>query len=63
MKTMYEFLMAFTNGDYVCRNHLIKHYGKELFEEALEKKYIAEVGKTDIGDPQYYITELGKSMR
>lgn len=59
----HKLLMEFTHGTTPCRKHLVRRYGNELVDEALEKGYIVQIGVTDIGDPRYAITELGKKIR
>ena len=57
-------LMFFSSHDRISRKNLI-HLAKneKLVDEAINSKYIVECGKTDIGEPQYRITELGKKAR
>ena len=59
---MYRFLLEFSKGTKACRTCLINRYGEEKLNEALEKGYIVEIGKTDIGAPQYVITEKGREV-
>ena len=58
----YSFLAVFSNDNTPCKSYLIKKFGTEKYTEAIEKGYIEEVGKTDIGDIQYGITEKGRKI-
>lgn len=63
MENFYGFLMEFTNGTTPCREHLLRRYSSKTIQEAIEKGYIQEYGKTSDGDIKYIITTLGKEMR
>lgn len=59
----YELLMQFTGGTTPSRKNLSKHYSENLIDEAINLGYIKEIGKNDIGDPVYGITESGRQTR
>ena len=62
MNEYYSFLMCFT-GTKVSRNYLLRKYTPEFIDKAIELGYIKKVSENDIGDAQYMITQLGKSVR
>lgn len=63
MKDFYGFLIEFSQGTTPRKEHLVRRYSEDKLQEALEKGYIKEYGKTSDGEPMYAITDLGKEIR
>lgn len=63
MMTFYGLLLQCSNGTTPCRSHLVKMFGDELVDDAIEQGYIREIRKNSSGEPVYQITLLGKDAR
>ncbi|MBQ3138642.1 MAG: hypothetical protein IJN11_10990 [Oscillospiraceae bacterium] len=63
MNDFYGFLMEFSQGTTPRKEHLERRYSAEKVQEALDKGYIIEYGKTSEGETKYMITSLGKQIR
>ncbi len=63
MNKFYRILMQFSGGTTPTRKSLLHSFDESLVDEAITLRYIIEIGTTDIGEPKYAITELGKQIR
>ena len=63
MEKEYQFLCEFTQNTHPSKRHLIKRYGEQSFNEAVEQSLIGQVGVNDFKDPVFAITQLGIKRR
>ena len=62
--THYKLLVVFGANDIWTRKSLLRRLKDEnLIDDALSLGYIEQCGTTDIGEPQYRITNLGIQIR
>ena len=54
-----KFLWQLEKGKHYAETFLVKKSSKAAVKKAVEDGVIYEVGKTDVGTPQYVITEKG----
>ena len=60
----FKYLVFFSDGSIWSKKNLLHRWkSEEILLEAIKLRYIEQCGTTDIGDPQYRITELGKKFR
>ncbi len=62
MDEFYKLLVMFSFGEPITKNRLLRISGitEELIQKALEKGYIIETSKSDIGEIRYLITTIGQ---
>ena len=53
-------LVQFSHGTKCTRKRLLKICSTSLIDEAVDLKYIRELGKNDVGEIVYVITEKGR---
>ena len=53
-------MVLFSHGTTQTKERLIKDFGTELVDEAIEKKLIYPLSEEHLGVPIYGITEAGK---
>ena len=64
VKKYFKLLVLFRNDDTWTRKSLLRRLkDEEIIDEAISLGYIEQCGITDIGEPQYHITELGIKVR
>lgn len=60
----FKYLVIFSNNTIWGKTNLLHRWKSELIiDEALSLSYIEQCGVTNMGEPQYRITELGKKVR
>lgn len=60
----YKFLVYFSNDTIWSKKNLLhKVKDEKIIDDAIKLGYIEECGSTDINEPQYRITTLGKKIR
>lgn len=63
-KQWFSFLILFGKSDVWSRKNLLHKFKEEtVIDEAIKLGYIEQCSLTDIGDPQYRITQLGIKVR
>ena len=63
MEEYQKFLWQLEKGKRYVETFLVKKSSMEAVKKAVEDGVIREVGKTDVGTPQYVITEKGIKER
>ena len=60
----FKYLIIFSNDTFWNQTNLLRRWkSQSIIKEALALSYIEQCGITDIGEPKYRITELGKKIR
>lgn len=64
MDNWFQYLIVFSGDGVWSKTNLLHRWkSNAIIENALALSYIEQCGVTDIGEPQYRITELGKKVR
>lgn len=63
----FNMLMTFSGSDFIYKSHLVRKFGKDIYDSAVEKGYIEEAEQVSNGDifddVKCTITEEGKKIR
>ena len=63
MEKIYQFLCEFSKNTHPTKNHLVKRYGEDSVNEAIELGLICLYSKNSVGELTYTITQRGIEKR